>query len=72
MPKVTGLGNLPPSQRWKAFFRNHAQSMLASDLFVAVAAYFMILHELVITVIETRMIVHFNIPDHTTAEKIAP
>jgi transposase InsO family protein len=51
-----------------AFVRTHAQSIVASDFFVAVTANFRILYVLVIMEIGTRSIVHFNVTGHPTAE----
>jgi len=68
MPDGTGSGTRLSSQRWTSFVRNHAQSILASDFFVAVTANFRILSVLVIMEIGTRRIVHFNVTNHPTAE----
>lgn len=68
LPDGTSSGNRLFSQRWTTFVRNHAQSILAFDFFVAITANFRILYVLVIMEIGTRRIVPFNVTNHPTAE----
>jgi putative transposase len=68
MPDGTGSGNRLSSQRWTTSVRNRAQSILASDSFVAITPNLRILYVLVIMEIGTRRIVHFNVTDHPTVE----
>ena len=55
------------SQHWRTFIRNHAQSIVACDFFVAVFVRFQVLYVLVVMEIGTRRILHCNITTHPTA-----
>jgi transposase InsO family protein len=68
VPDGAGSGNRVSSQRWTTFVWNHAQSILACDLFVPVTAIFRILYVFAIMELGTRRIVHFNVTDQTTPE----
>ena len=68
MPKGREPGDRIHDQRWTTFVHNHAQSILATDFFVAITASFRILYVLVIMEVGTRRIVHLNVTDHPTAE----
>jgi len=50
------------------FVRNHAQAILACDLFVTVTATFQVLYVFVVMEVGTRRIAHFNVTKHPTAE----
>jgi putative transposase len=49
----------PPSQRWRAFLRNHTRDLVSIDFFVVPTATFRILY--VFLEHERRRIVHFNV-----------
>jgi transposase InsO family protein len=61
----------PPSQRWRAFLRNHAPDIAAMDLFVVPTIGFDPLYGLVIVRLARRDLVWINITSHPTAEWIA-
>ena len=63
-----GSRRRPGSQRWSAFVRNHARSVLACDFFVTVTAGFRMLYVFVVLDVGTRRILHWNVTDHPTAE----
>jgi putative transposase len=48
--------------------RNHARTVLASDLFVVVTATFRILYVFVVLEVGTRRILHWNVTTHPTAD----
>jgi transposase InsO family protein len=50
------------------FVRNHAQGILACDLFVAVTASFRVLYVFVVMEVGTRRIAHCNVTAHPTAD----
>jgi putative transposase len=56
------------TQAWSTFIRNHAQSVLACDFFVAVTATFRLLYVFVVLEVSTRRILHWNVTAHPTAE----
>jgi len=58
----------PSSQRRMTFVRNHAQTMLACDFFVAVTVRFRVLYVFVIMEVGCRRIIHINVTAHPTAE----
>jgi transposase InsO family protein len=55
-------------QAWSTFVRNHAQTVLACDFFVAVAATFRVMYVFVVLEVGTRRILHWNVTEHPTAE----
>ena len=67
MPKHT-KHPADPSQRWMTFVRNHAKAIVASDFFVVATATFQFLYVFLIMEVETRRILHFNVPRHPSAE----
>jgi transposase InsO family protein len=68
MPSGPGSKNGPGSPAWSTFVRNHAQSVLACDFFVAVTVTFRMLYIFVVLEVGTRRILHWNVTDHPTAE----
>jgi putative transposase len=54
-------------QRWATFLRNHAQSIIACDFFVAVTATFRLLYVFVLIHHGSRRLVHFDVTAHPTA-----
>ncbi len=57
----------PPSQRWRAFLKNHAKDLIAVDFFTVPSATFRILFVLVVLSHDRRRLVHFNVTEHPTA-----
>jgi len=55
-------------QRWSAFVRNHARTIVACDFFVAVTAGFRVLYVFVAMEAGSRRILHANVTAHPTAE----
>ena len=58
----------PPSPTWRSFLDNHLQDIVALDFFTVPTATFRILFAFVILRHDRRMIVHFNVTEHPTAE----
>jgi transposase InsO family protein len=56
------------TQAWSTFVRNHAQTVLACDFFVAVTATFRVMYVFVVLEVGTRRILHWNVTVHPTAE----
>jgi transposase InsO family protein len=54
-------------QRWATFLRNHAQAIIACDLFAAVTATFRMLYVFVLIHHGSRRLVHFNVTARPTA-----
>jgi transposase InsO family protein len=61
----------PPFQSWKTFLRNHADGILAMDLFVVPTISFRLLYGLLIIGHGRRQILWFDVTAHPTAEWIA-
>ena len=61
----------PPSQGWKTFLRNHADGIVAMDLFVVPTISFRLLYGLLIMGHGRRQILWFGVTAHPTAEWIA-
>ena len=57
----------PPSQTWRTFLTNHANQIMAADLFVVPTVTFRLLFVLVILEHDRRQIVHVAVTDHPTA-----
>jgi len=57
-----------PSQRWLAFARNHAQTIVACDFLLAVTARFRILYVFALMEVGRRLILHFNVTDHPSSD----
>ena len=55
-------------QCWGTFVRNHAEQIIACDLFVSVTATFRVLYVFVMMEIGSRKILHCNATEHPTAE----
>jgi putative transposase len=58
----------PPSPTWKTFLKNHMQDLVALDFFVVPTVTFRVFFVLVILAHDRRRIVHFNVPEHPTAQ----
>ena len=61
----------PPSQGWKTFLRNHADGIVAMDLFVVPTISFRLLYGLLIVGHGRRQILWFGVTAHPTAEWLA-
>jgi putative transposase len=57
----------PPSQTWKTFLSNHAETIAGIDFFTVPTATFRNLYCFIILIHSRRQIVHFNVTDHPTA-----
>jgi hypothetical protein len=61
----------PPSQGWRTFLRNHADGIVAMDLFVVPTISFRLLYGLLIIGHGRRQILWFGVTAHPTAEWLA-
>jgi putative transposase len=57
----------PPSQTWRTFLANHANQLMAADLFVVPTVTFRLLFVLVILAHDRRRVVHVAVVAHPTA-----
>ena len=57
----------PPSQRWRTFLANHAQTIWAADLFVVQTLTFQTLYVIFFISHGSRQLVHFEVTVHPTA-----
>jgi putative transposase len=57
----------PPSQTWRTFLTNHANQIMAADLFVVPTVTFRLLFVLIILAHDRRRIVHVAVTEHPTA-----
>ena len=57
----------PPSQTWRTFLTNHANQIMAADLFVVPTVTFRLLFVLVILAHDRRRLVHVAVTEHPTA-----
>jgi putative transposase len=57
----------PPSQTWRTFLTNHANQIMAADLFVVPTVTFRLLFVLVMLGHDRRRIVHLAVTEHPTA-----
>jgi transposase InsO family protein len=64
-------GRAPPSQGWKTFLRNHADGIVAMDLFVVPTVSFLLLYGLLIMRHGRRQLMWLGVTAHPTAEWIA-
>ncbi len=58
----------PPSQTWRTFLDNHARDIVAVDFFTVPTATFRILFCFIVLRHDRRMVIHFNVTAHPTAE----
>ena len=58
----------PPSQTWRTFLDNHVREIAAVDFFTVPTATFRILFCFIVLRHYRRMVVHFNVTAHPTAE----
>ncbi|MBF0147959.1 MAG: transposase [Magnetococcales bacterium] len=61
----------PPSQTWKTFLENHANCLVAMDLFTVPTVFFKVFHVLILLDHDRRRIIHFNITTNPTAAWVA-
>ena len=61
----------PPSQGWKTFLRNHADGIVAMDLFVVPTLSFRLLYGLLIMQQSRRLMLWLGVTEHPTAGWIA-
>ena len=62
---------VPPNQGWRTFLRNHAQDIVAMDLFVVPTIGFDLLYGFVIVRLDRRELVWINVTAHPIAEWVA-
>jgi putative transposase len=60
----------PPSPTWKTFLTNHVQDLVALDLLVVPTVRHTVLFVLVILAHHRRRVVHFNVTEHPTVERL--
>ena len=58
----------PPSQTWRTFLQNHAQSLVSVDFFVVPTIRFQVLYVFLVLAHDRRQILHFGVTAHPTAE----
>ena len=58
----------PPSQTWRTFLDNHVRDIVAVDFFTVPTATFRILFCFIVLHHHRRMVAHFNVTAHPTAE----
>ena len=58
----------PPSQSWRAFLVNHADSIAAVDFFTVPTVTFRVLYVFIVIEHARRRIVHFNLTAHPTEQ----
>ena len=58
----------PPSQTWRTFLDNHLTDIVAIDFFTVPTATFRILFAFVVLRHDRRVVAHFNVTAHPTAE----
>src|SRR5262249_38297215 len=63
--------DLPPSQTWKTFLRNHAGALAAIDFCVVPTVTFRLLYCFIVLRHDRCRVVHFNVTMHPTAECVA-
>jgi putative transposase len=56
----------PPSQTWRTFLNNHADSAAAMDFFTVPTACFRVLYVFIVLSHDRRRVVHFNATEHPT------
>ena len=61
----------PPSQTWRTFLDNHVRDLVAVDFFMVPTATFRILFCFIVLRHHRRVVVHFNVTAHPTAERTA-
>jgi len=58
----------PPSQTWRTFLDNHVRDIVAVDFFTVPTATFRLLFCFIVLRHHRRMVIHFNVTAHPTAE----
>jgi transposase InsO family protein len=69
--KYTARGGAPPSQSWKTFLRNHAESIAAIDLCVVPTVSFEFLFAFIVIGHGRRQLLWFEVTRHPTAAWLA-
>src|SRR3979411_2134776 len=69
--KYMARGRRPPSQRWKAFLRNHADGIASMDLFVVPTISFRLLYGFLVLRHSRREILWLGVTAHPSAQWIA-
>jgi hypothetical protein len=58
----------PPSQTWKTFIHNHADSLVAIDFLVVTTIHFKLLYVLIVVAHARRKLIHVAVTTNPTAE----
>jgi putative transposase len=58
----------PSSPTWKTFLKNHVQDLVVLDFFVVPTVTYQVLFVLLILAHHRRLVVHFNVTEHPTAQ----
>ena len=58
--------NRAPSQRWRAFIKNHARGIVACDFLVAMTVRFRVLYVFLVIEVGSRRILHYKVTAHPT------
>jgi putative transposase len=61
----------PPSQSWRAFLMNHADSIAGVDFFTVPTVTFRVVYVFIVIEHARRHIVHFNVTEHPSAQWVA-
>jgi transposase InsO family protein len=67
MPKT----RKPPSQTWRTFLDNHVRDIVAIDFFTVPTLTFRVLYGFLVLRHDQRLVVHFNVTEHPTAQWVA-
>ena len=66
--KYMARQQIPPSQTWRTFLKNHADCIAGIDFFTVPTATFRILYVFIVLSHDRRHIMHFNVTTHPTAQ----
>ena len=69
--KYMAKRSIPPSQGWRTFLRNHADGIVAMDLFVVPTVSFRLLYGLLITRKTTNLVVGSHCASHCAVDRAA-
>jgi len=61
----------PPSQTWRTFLANHANTLVSADFFVVPTVFFRVLFVFIILSHDRRRPVHVAVTEHPTSEWVA-
>ncbi len=61
----------PPSPTWRSFLANHVNCLASVDFFVVPTATFRLLYGFLVLRHDRRLVAHFNVTAHPTADWVA-